>query len=66
MVFNVTFNNILVTLWQETGAPVENHRPAASNWQTLSHIVVSSTSVSFIGGGNRSTRRLPPICHKSL
>jgi hypothetical protein len=46
MVFNAPFNNISVILWrsvllvEETG---ENHRPAASHWQTLSHNVVSST-----------------------
>jgi len=28
----------------------------------FSHII----SVSFIGGGNRSTRRKPPTWHKSL
>jgi hypothetical protein len=28
---------------EETGVPVENHRPAASYWQTSSHNVVSST-----------------------
>jgi hypothetical protein len=28
---------------EETGVPGENHRPAASHWQTLSHNVVSST-----------------------
>jgi len=27
----------------ETGVTCENHRPAASNWQTLWHNVVSST-----------------------
>jgi len=49
MVFNATFNNSLVTSWQsvllveETGVPRENHRPAASHLQTLSHNVVSST-----------------------
>jgi len=49
MVFNSTFNNISVTSWrsvllvQETGIPGENHRPAASHWQTWSHNVVSST-----------------------
>jgi hypothetical protein len=49
MVFNATFNNISVILWQsvllveETGVPGENHRPVASHWQTLSHNVVSST-----------------------
>ena len=46
MVFNATFNNILVillrsvSLMKETG---ENHQPAVSHWQTLSHNVVSST-----------------------
>jgi hypothetical protein len=44
------FNNILVRLWlsvllvEETGVPGENHRPFSSHGQTLSHIVVSSTS----------------------
>ena len=27
----------------KTEVPVENHRPAASHWQTLSHNVISST-----------------------
>ena len=46
MVFNVTFNNISVISWrtvllvEEAG---ENHRPAASHWQNVSHNVVSST-----------------------
>jgi len=46
MVFNATFNNISVISWrsvllvEETGGPGENHRPAASHWQTLSHNVV--------------------------
>jgi hypothetical protein len=49
MVFNATFNKILVISWwsvllvEETGVPRENHRPAASQWQTWSHNVVSST-----------------------
>ena len=49
MVFNVTFNNIsvihvfVVLLVEETGVPGENHRPAVSPIQTLSHNVVSST-----------------------
>jgi hypothetical protein len=49
MVFNATFNCILVIsrqsvlLVEETGIPGENHRPAVSHWQTLSHNVVSST-----------------------
>ena len=43
MVFNVTFNNISATscwsvlLVEETGVSGENHRPAASHSQTLSH-----------------------------
>jgi hypothetical protein len=46
MVFNATFNNISVKSWrsvllvEETGVPRENHRPATSHWQTLSHNVV--------------------------
>jgi hypothetical protein len=43
MTFNATFNNISVLLVQETGVSIENHRPVASHWQTLSHTVVSST-----------------------
>ena len=48
MVFNASFKNISVLLWlsdllvEKTGVPGENHRPAASHWQTLSHNVVSS------------------------
>jgi hypothetical protein len=48
MVFTATFNNISAISWrsvllvEETGIPGENHRPAASHWQTLSHDVVSS------------------------
>jgi hypothetical protein len=49
IVFNVTFNNILVLSWrsvlwvEETGVPEENHWPVASHWQTLSHNIVSRT-----------------------
>jgi hypothetical protein len=49
MVFNATFNNISVISWQsvllmeETGVVRENHQPATSHQQTLSHNVVSST-----------------------
>ena len=48
MVFDATFNNISVLslrsalLVEETGVPGENHRPATSHWQTLSHNVESS------------------------
>jgi hypothetical protein len=49
MVFNATFNNISVISWrsvllvEETGVPEENHQPAVSHCQTLSHNVASST-----------------------
>jgi hypothetical protein len=49
MVFNATFNNISVISLQsvinveEAGVPGDNHRPAASHWQTLSHNVISIT-----------------------
>jgi hypothetical protein len=49
MVFNATFNNISVILWrsvvlvEETEVTAENHRSDASQWQTLSQNVVSST-----------------------
>jgi len=35
---------------EETGVPGENHRPAVSHWQTLSHNVVSTTPC--LGGTN--------------
>ena len=47
MMFNATFNNISGTLWQsvllvkETRVSGENHRPAISHRQSLSHNVVS-------------------------
>jgi len=50
MVFNVAFNNISVIsvlLEEETGVSVENHRPAASHWQTLSHIIILHYLISF-------------------
>jgi hypothetical protein len=49
MVFSATFNNISVISWRsvllvdESGVSGENHRPAASNYQIISHNVVSST-----------------------
>ena len=55
--FIATFNNISVISWwsvllvEETG---ENHRPAASHWQTSSHNVLSSTPrLSEIQTGKR-------------
>jgi hypothetical protein len=47
MVLNATFNNILVIslrsvlLVEETRVSGENHRPAVSHLQTLSHNVVA-------------------------
>jgi hypothetical protein len=49
MVFSATFNNISaiscrsVLFVEEIGVPRENHQPAASHWQTLSHNVISNT-----------------------
>ena len=49
MVFNATFTNISVILWQsvllveEIGVTRENHQPATNYWQTSSHKAVSST-----------------------
>ena len=46
MKFNATFKNISVILLrsvllvERTGVPEENHRPAAGNWQTLTHNVL--------------------------
>jgi hypothetical protein len=60
IVFSTTFNNISVILWrsvllvEETGGPAENHRPAASHWQTLLHNVVSSTPRTDCTGSYKS------------
>ena len=54
MVFNATFNNISVIPWwsvlvvEETGAPGENHRPVASQYQTLPRSVASSMKKGII------------------
>ena len=56
MVFNATFNTISVISWrsvllvEETGIPGENHRPAASHWQLLSHNDVSNRMPLAISG----------------
>ena len=48
MVFNATFNNISVISWrsvllvEDTGVRGENHRPAASDRQTLLYVVSST------------------------
>ena len=50
VVLNAIFNNISAISWrsvllvEKIGIPGENHRPAASHWQTLSHKVVEYTS----------------------
>jgi hypothetical protein len=74
MVFNVTFNNILViSCWsvllvEETGVPGENHQPVASHWQNLSHNVVSNTprlrGIWTHVSGDRINRK--KNCHNSL
>jgi hypothetical protein len=60
-VLNATFSNISDVLWrsvalvEETGILGENHRPPASQGQTVSHNVVSSTPrLSGIGIRNVS------------
>ena len=50
---NTTFNNIsaiswrLISLVEETWVPGENHRPAASHWQTLCCIEYTSPWAGF-------------------
>ena len=61
------FNNISGMSWrsvilvEEAGGPGENHRPVASNWQTLSHIVVEYTTIP-----SRPQLPLPWMCIKHL
>jgi hypothetical protein len=43
MVFNATFNNISVISWQSVLLVEETGVPVASDWETLSHKVSSST-----------------------
>ena len=46
MVFNATFNNISAISWRSVllvEEPGENHWPATSLWQTLSHNVILNT-----------------------
>ena len=50
--FNATFNNISAIWWrpvlvvEEAGVPGENHRPMASNWETLSLAAASRVESS--------------------
>jgi hypothetical protein len=63
MVFNATFNNISAISWWsdldvlvvETG---ENHRPAASHWQTFSHNVISGHFILELIAKNRQDMKL--------
>ena len=81
MVFNTTFSNISIISWwsillvEEAGVPRENHWPAASHWQTLSHTVVSSTprhelttlmviGIDCIGTGSWDHDRKIEFCYK--
>jgi hypothetical protein len=73
MVFNTTFNNVSVMSWrsdllvEETWVFGENHWPAASHWQTLSHNIVwvhltmngaqtHSSSKNQLNGGEMQSR----------
>ena len=59
MVFSANFNNISVILWwsvlfvEETRVPGENQRPVASQWQTWSNNVVSSTPHHELGSNSQ-------------
>jgi hypothetical protein len=68
MMFNSTFKQYAsyiswrsVLLVEETVVPGENHRPAASHWQTLSHIIVSNTPRHVNPTTIRSRPYLPPL-----
>ena len=61
--FNDTSNTISVISWrsvllvEETGVPRENHLPAASHWQTLSHNVVLSSTHNERGSNSHRRYR---------
>ena len=62
MMFNATFNNILVISWrsillvEETGRSRENHLHVASYWQTWSHNVVHLALIKIWTNNNSGDR----------
>ena len=60
--FNPTFNNISALSWrsvllvEETGVLLEDHRPVASHWQTLSHNVVHLALIEIRTHNNSGDR----------
>ena len=71
MVLNVTFNNITFISWwsvllvEKTGVSRENSRPVASQQQTLSHNVVSSTPHNVSGDKQLSWLVIKPTTIRS-
>ena len=76
--FNATFNNMSAISWrslllmEENWVHEENHRPAASHWQALSHYVASSTPchkldsnsiATLVMIGTDCTGSCKPNCH---
>jgi hypothetical protein len=58
---------------EETNESKENHRPAGSHWQTLSHYAVSSIQIEMTGEKNYTdlcprwnTVHLPRTGHRSV
>jgi hypothetical protein len=54
MVFNATFNSTSVISWRSillarTGVHGENHGPAVSHWQTLSHVMLYQVHLVWAG-----------------
>jgi hypothetical protein len=45
---NIFHKKLMITSMEETGVPGENHRPAASHWQTLSYNVVSKVTFTCV------------------
>jgi hypothetical protein len=61
MVFNTTFSNISVISLRSVllvEEPGENHRPAASHWQTSSHNVITIGTRTLFALYNQVTNRM--------